>query len=218
VLTEMRRHVPTGTLAGLRDRALLALGFAGAFRGSELVALGVADITEVPDGLRVRLRRSKTDQEGEGQEIAIPRRYRLRPVQALQTWVAAASINTGPIFRPVGKGDRVSAAPLSAFSAAKIVKHYATRAGLEPASFAGHSLRCGRAVRRVKPHRVNQDRPTRPSVPGADSCRGNARPAVTLPIHCEVRKFQRTALASIAPPPKFPCFATVMADPRAPFQ
>jgi hypothetical protein len=70
-----------------------------------------------------RIRRSKTDQEGEGQEIAIPRGYQLRPVEALQAWLAAASITTGPIFRPVEKGDRLSAAPLSAFSAAEIVKH-----------------------------------------------------------------------------------------------
>ena len=57
--------------------------------------------------------------------------------------LAAAEITTGPIFRPVGKDDRVSAVPLSAFSAAEIVKHYATRAGLDPASFAGHSLCAG---------------------------------------------------------------------------
>jgi len=64
------------TLAGKRDRALLALGFAGAFRRSELVALEVEDLSDVPDGLRVRIRRSKTDQSGEGHEIAIPRGYR----------------------------------------------------------------------------------------------------------------------------------------------
>jgi hypothetical protein len=112
-------------------------------RSGELCALQVEDLAECLDGLRVTIRRSKTDQEGEGQEIAIPRGYRLRPVEALQAWLAAASITTDPIFRPVGKGDRVSAASLSAFSAAEIVKHYATRAGLDPASFAGHSLRSG---------------------------------------------------------------------------
>ena len=143
VLIQMLRHVPAHALIGLRDRALLALGFAGAFRRSELVALEVEDITPVPDGLRVRIRRSKTDQEGEGQEIAIPRGYRLRPVEALQAWLAAAAITTGPIFRPVGKGDRVSPARLAAESAADIVKHYATRAGLDPRAFAGHSLRAG---------------------------------------------------------------------------
>ena len=78
------------TLIGKRDRALLALGFAGAFRRSELCALEVADLVEVPDRLRVLIRRSKTDQTGEGQEIAVPRGYRLRPVEAVQTWLAAA--------------------------------------------------------------------------------------------------------------------------------
>ena len=72
VFTTMLALCP-GTLAGHRDRALLALGFAGAFRRSELVALDVEDLTEVPDGLRVRIRRSKTDQEGEGAEVAILR-------------------------------------------------------------------------------------------------------------------------------------------------
>jgi hypothetical protein len=91
----MLRHVPSDTLTGLRDRALLALGFAGAFHRSELVALRVEDLTECPDGLRVRIRRSKTDQEGEGQEIAIPRGYRPRPVEALQAWLAAAGISSG---------------------------------------------------------------------------------------------------------------------------
>ena len=142
VLTAMLALCPR-TLAGHRDRALLALGFAGAFRRSELVALEVADLTETPDGLRVRIRRSKTDQEGQGAEIAIPRGYRLRPVEAVQAWLAAAEISSGPVFRPVLKGGRLQDAPLSPFSAAQIVKHYAERAGLDPAAYAGHSLRSG---------------------------------------------------------------------------
>src|SRR6516165_10088956 len=73
------------TLRGHRDRALLALGFAGAFRRSELCALQVSDLIETADGFMVRIRRSKTDQEGQGQEIAIPRGARLRPVEAVQT-------------------------------------------------------------------------------------------------------------------------------------
>ena len=99
-LTGMLMGLPD-TLAGKRDRAVLALGFAGAFRRAELVALTVADLTEVPDGLRVLIRRSKTDQTGEGQEIAIPRGYRLRPVEAVQAWLDAAGITEGPIFRPI---------------------------------------------------------------------------------------------------------------------
>ena len=84
------------TMIGKRDRALLCLGFAGAFRRSELCALQVADLTEVPDGLRILIRRSKGDQEGQGQEVAIPRGYKLRPVEAVQTWLVAAEISTGP--------------------------------------------------------------------------------------------------------------------------
>jgi site-specific recombinase XerD len=142
VLTTMLALCPA-TLAGHRDRALLALGFAGALRRSELCGLEVADLTGVPDGLRVRIRRSKTDQEGQGAEIAIPRGYRLRPVEAVQTWLAAAEISAGPVFRPVLKGGRVQDVPLSPFSAARVVKKYAQRAGLDPAAYAGHSLRSG---------------------------------------------------------------------------
>ena len=113
------------TMIGKRDRALLCLGFAGAFRRSELCALQVADLTEVPDGLRILIRRSKGDQEGQGQEVAIPRGYRLRPVEAVQAWLAAASISDGPVFRAVGRGGRVSHAALANDSAARIVKRYA---------------------------------------------------------------------------------------------
>ena len=95
-------------MIGKRDRALLCLGFAGAFRRSELCALEVADLTEVPDGLRILIRRSKGDQEGQGQEVAIPRGYRLRPVEAVQTWLAAAEISSGPVFRAVARGGKVS--------------------------------------------------------------------------------------------------------------
>jgi site-specific recombinase XerD len=141
VIREMRLCPPT--LAGQRDRALLALGFAGAFRRSELVALSVADLVEMPDGFRVLIRHSKTDQEGAGQEIAIPRGYRLRPVEAVQTWLEAAAITEGPVFRAVLKGGRLQAAALTPHSVAAIVKSYAERAGLDPAAYAGHSLRAG---------------------------------------------------------------------------
>jgi integrase len=138
----MLRHCPD-TLAGLRDRALLALGFAGAFRRSELVALEVADLSASPDGYRVTIRRSKTDQEGDGQEIAIPRGCRIEPVKAIEAWLAASGITAGPIFRPIAKGGRMLDVPLSGHSAAAIVKRYAKAAGLDPAVFAGHSLRSG---------------------------------------------------------------------------
>jgi integrase len=141
-LTALCKHLSPG-LIGIRDRALLALGFAGAFRRSELVALQVADLTEVPDGLRVLIRRSKTDKTGEGHEIAIPRGYRLRPVEAVQAWLDAAQITEGPVFRRVRLGGKVGAAPLSGHAVAEIIKKLAERAGLDPVDFSGHSLRAG---------------------------------------------------------------------------
>jgi site-specific recombinase XerC len=101
------------TMIGIRDRALLALGFAGAFRRSELVALQVLDLAEVPDGYRVTIRRSKTDQTGQGAEIVIPRGLGIRPVAAVQTWLQAAEISGGPVFRAVAKVGRVSCKPWS---------------------------------------------------------------------------------------------------------
>jgi site-specific recombinase XerD len=129
-------------LLDVRDRALLCLGFAGAFRRSELVALEVADLTEVPDGLRILIRRSKGDQEGQGQEVAIPRGYRLRPVEALQAWLARAEITSGPVFRPI-IGARVGDGPLSAYSVATAVQRRCRLAGIDPSTFAAHSLRSG---------------------------------------------------------------------------
>jgi integrase len=137
---------PTGTLIGLRDRALLALGFAGAFRRSELVALRVEDLTEVPDGYRVMIRRSKTDQSGEGQEIVIPRGAKIRPVQAVQEWLEAASVTEGLVFRALHRGHHVKPGGLRGHDVARIVKHYAQAAGLDPAEFSGHSLRAGFAT------------------------------------------------------------------------
>jgi hypothetical protein len=139
VMATPKRCPPT--LAGKqRD---LARGFARAFRRSELVALEVANLVEAPDGYRVQIRRSKTDQEGQGQEIAIPRGYRLRPVEAIQTWPAAAEISSGPGFRPVFKGQRAQPRALLEGSVAAIVETYAVRAGLDPDQFAGQSLRAG---------------------------------------------------------------------------
>ncbi|MGJ5136853.1 site-specific integrase [Bradyrhizobium oligotrophicum] len=130
-------------ISGLRDRALLLIGFAGAFRRSELVALDVSDIEEVSEGLRVTIGRSKTDQEAQGRVLAIPRGDVACPVKALLTWLHAAKIESGPLFRPVNKAGMVAEARLTSQSVALIIKAYAKRAGLDPSSYAGHSLRAG---------------------------------------------------------------------------
>ena len=98
------------------------------------------------------IRRSKTDQAGEGQEIAIPRGTHLRPVETLQTWLAAAAISDGPLFRPVSKGGRVGATPLGDDGFVRALKRRAAAAGLDPAGFS-RAL----AARRV-PHRRRRGR------------------------------------------------------------
>jgi len=130
-------------LTGKRDRALLLLGFALAARRSELVALDVADLEECPEGLRVTIRRSKTDQEGAGAVVAVCRGSIACPVAAVMEWLAAAGIVDGPVFRQVGKGGRLLAGRLSPQNVALIVKAYAKRLGLDPGAFSGHSLRSG---------------------------------------------------------------------------
>ena len=130
-------------LSDIRDRALLLIGFAGAFRRSELVALNVDDIEEVAEGLRINIRRGKTDQEGRNEFIAIPRGVIACPVNALVTWMAAAGIVEGPVFRPIAKGGRLLKCRLTDRSVAKIIKLHAARVGLEPSQFSAHSLRAG---------------------------------------------------------------------------
>ena len=130
-------------LAGRRDRALLLLGFSAALRRSELVALDVEDMIPTPAGLRLRIRSSKTDQEQQGTVVAVARGEKVCPVAALEQWLSAAGISSGPVFRSVKKGGHVSKVRLSDCSVANIIKHYAAQAGLDPACVSGHSLRSG---------------------------------------------------------------------------
>jgi site-specific recombinase XerD len=141
-ITAMLRRVPD-TLIGKRDKAILLIGFSAALRRSELVGLQVGDVRAVGEGTIVHIRRSKTDQEGQGHDVAVPRGTRLKPVEALEAWLTAAQITEGPIFRPIGKGGRVKSEALTGESVARIVKRYAKLAKLDPEMFAGHSLRAG---------------------------------------------------------------------------
>jgi site-specific recombinase XerD len=150
-LTEDIRRMVEATdagLIGLRDRALLLLGFAGAFRRSELVGLDVEDCAFTKDGLTVLLRRSKTDQEGQGRKVGIPYGScpETCPVRTVEEWIAQASISSGPLFRSVSRHGQVQAAGLAGIDVARVVKKLAERAGLEPAKYAGHSLRAGHAT------------------------------------------------------------------------
>ena len=133
-------------LRGKLYRALLLVGFWGAFRRSELAGLRVGDITFTDYGARVLVARSKTDQEGEGQWKQLERLddQELCPVHALRSWLAAAGITSGPAFRSINLlSGKVNPKGISARHIARIVKLLAERIGESPHEFSGHSLRAG---------------------------------------------------------------------------
>ena len=146
-----------GTVGGeglrqLRDRAILLIGFASAMRRSELVALDLADLEFTAEGVLIHIRRSKTDQEGLGQSVAIPRGATACPVAALRAWIDAAGITEGAVFRRIWnkRNQRVSAERLQGRCIATIVKAGAARLGFDVASFGAHSLRAGLVTSAVK--------------------------------------------------------------------
>jgi len=147
VIEDIRLMVDTlgGKLVDIRDRALILVGFAGAFRRSELVAIVMDDIEFNRDGLTITLLHSKTDQEGQGYKKGIP--YGSHPdtcpVRSLQDWLQAAKITTGPLFRRINKYGKVGTTALTDQSVALIVKKLANAAGLDAKKYSGHSLRSG---------------------------------------------------------------------------
>ncbi|CAO3460789.1 hypothetical protein [Azospirillum argentinense] len=143
ILRDILRAIPGDGLRATRDRALIAFGMASALRRSELVALRVEDLVRTPEGMRVTIARSKTDQEAEGVTIAVPDGRRIRPVGLLEAWLSAAGITEGPVFRRMTKKDRVTNDPMSDCAVARAVKHHAKAAGYPSADFSGHSLRAG---------------------------------------------------------------------------
>jgi integrase len=147
-LLEMMVHVERQRpMKAARDKALLLVGFSGAFRRSELVALRYEDITYFESGVELIIRRSKTDQEGAGRTVFIPHARGNRcPVKALINWLLVARIGSGPLFRPINRHDKVAGdQALTPQSVALIVKSSVRlMAGDEAAKrVAGHSLRAG---------------------------------------------------------------------------
>ena len=135
----------------LRDRALLLLGFAGALRRSELVGLTLGDLAFSDAGLTITLRRSKTDQEGRGRQLGIPfaRDTRLCPVLAVKDWLEHLKrcpplpSSSVPLFRAINKHGQINDKALTGRSVALLIKERCLNAGLDPALYAGHSLRAG---------------------------------------------------------------------------
>ncbi|MCC6798204.1 MAG: site-specific integrase [Candidatus Hydrogenedentes bacterium] len=134
------------TARDVRDKAIILLGLAGAFRRSELVALDVSDLQFREQGVVVTLRRSKTNQEGqdESKDIGYGAHEHTCPVRALRRWLEVAGIESGPVFRPfTPDGRAVAAQRLSDRAVSRAVKAAAKRIGLSADLFSGHSLRAG---------------------------------------------------------------------------
>ena len=136
-------HSTPLTVTGVRDRAIILLGFAGALRRSELVALNVADIEMTENGLLVRILRSKTDQEAEGAVVAVLSGGTYCPAEAVLSWLTAAKITEGFVFRAISRSGKVSASGLSDRTVSSIVKRGARQIGLDAKKFSAHSLRSG---------------------------------------------------------------------------
>lgn len=142
MVAAMISHCPTNK-TGIRDRALLLIGFAAALRRSELVAIRVEHLVWTPQGVTILIPKSKSDQEGQGQAVAIPDGRQLRPVDALREWLQVSGISDGPVFRCLRRGGHLAPEALDDDSVARLVKGYAHAAGLDPSHFSAHSLRSG---------------------------------------------------------------------------
>jgi integrase len=135
----------------LRDKALLLIGFAGGFRRSELCAVDCTNIEQARQGIVITIPRSKTDQQGEGRKVGIPfGRTRWCPVAALDRWIEAAGIESGPIFRRVDRHGRVSTTAISPEAVCIVVRERVATVDLDPGGYSGHSLRAGLATSAVQ--------------------------------------------------------------------
>ena len=139
------------TLIGRRDAAFLAIGFAVALRRSELCNLKVDDIEWEQGGLPgnghsgivIHIRKSKTDQLGKGQRVAVPEGKKIRPVARLRSWLQESGIQEGYLFQTMRKNGSLTGSPLHHSDIPRLVKHYAAAIGLNPKEFSAHSLRAG---------------------------------------------------------------------------
>ena len=137
------------TLIGRRNAALIAVGFAGALRRSEVCSLVVDDIEffdsreSDQDRMWLTIRQSKTDQHGKGQRVAILDGTTIRPIERLRRWLESSGITEGPLFQTMKRGGHLRGRPMHHSDIPRILKHYAALIGLDPKDIAGHSLRAG---------------------------------------------------------------------------
>ncbi len=151
------------TLIGRRDAAIIAVGFAGALRRSEICNLILDDIefldSSEDDGDRmwITIRQSKTDQQGKGQRVAILDGRSVRPIMHLRLWLESSGITRGPVFQTMKRGGHLRGKPMHHSDIPRILKHYAAHIGLDPKDIAGHSLRAG-FVTSAAVHRARLDK------------------------------------------------------------
>jgi len=131
-----------------RDRTIILIGFSGGFRRNEIVSLDFDDLDFVEEGLKINIKRSKTDQFGEGSTKALPYFDNLQycPVVSIQNWIEISGINSGPLFRRFTKGSNLSEKRLTDQTVAILIKNYLDLAGIDSKNYSGHSLRSGFAT------------------------------------------------------------------------
>ena len=132
----------------LRDRSIILIGFSGGFRRNEIVSLNYDDLDFVPEGLKINIKRSKTDQFGEGSVKALPYfdNTKYCPVLSIQKWIEISKISTGSLFRRFTKGLKLSENRLSDQTVSLLIKEYLQLAGIDSKNYSGHSLRSGFAT------------------------------------------------------------------------
>ena len=132
----------------LRDRSIILIGFSGGFRRNEIVSLDYDDLDFVPEGLKINIKRSKTDQFGEGSKKALPYfdNSQYCPVVSLKKWIDKTKINSGSLFRRFSKGSRLTEKRLTDQTVALLIKEYLQLAGIDSKNYSGHSLRSGFAT------------------------------------------------------------------------
>jgi len=135
-------------LKKLRDRSIILIGFSGGFRRNEIVSLDYDDLDFVSEGVKINIKRSKTDQFGEGSMKGLPyfENSQYCPILSLKKWIEISNISSGPLFRRFIKGTKLSENRLTDQTVALIIKKYLKLAGIESENYSGHSLRSGFAT------------------------------------------------------------------------
>ena len=131
-----------------RDRSIILMGFSGGFRRNEIVSLDYDDLDFVSEGLKINIKRSKTDQFGEGSVKGLPYfdNAQYCPVLSLKNWIEVSNISSGPLFRRFSKGSKLSENRLTDQTVALLIKKYLKLAGIDNKNYSGHSLRSGFAT------------------------------------------------------------------------